>query len=84
MDGNSRTDLDGLFWFYAVSEKQILKTRQSRYSFLVSYPVIVKLISGSLLLLVLSLYELNSVIVLALWHFGFYKSNRIYIYSEDE
>ena len=25
MDGNSRTDLDGLFWFYTVSEKQILK-----------------------------------------------------------
>jgi len=67
----------GLIWmacfgFYTVSEKQILKTRQSRYSFLVSYPVIVKLISGSLLLLVLSLLRTqfsSCISFMALWVF---------------
>ncbi len=50
----------GLLWlscfgFYAVSEKQIVKTRKSRYAFLANFPTYTKFAAGIFLFVVMFL-----------------------------
>ncbi|EPF75429.1 hypothetical protein [Acinetobacter indicus] len=65
----------GLLWlsclgFYTVSEKQIIKTRTSRYALLSVFPVLVKLTSGTILcmvMLLLSTQFSESISFVSLW-----------------
>lgn len=65
----------GLIWlaclgFYFVSERQVSKTRQSRYALLAAYPFSIKILaSGSLLsaMLLISTEWSDSVSFVALW-----------------
>lgn len=65
----------GLIWlacfgFYTVSEKQIIKTRTSRYALLATFPVLVQVTSGAILcmvMLLLSTQLSESISFVALW-----------------
>jgi hypothetical protein len=65
----------GLLWlscfgFYAVSEKQIVKTRKSRYTFLANFPNHTKLAAGIFLFVAMFLLRTQfsySISFVALW-----------------
>lgn len=65
----------GLLWlscfgFYALSEKQIVKIRKSRYAFLTNFPTHAKFAAGSFLLLSMFLLRTqfsSSISFVALW-----------------
>lgn len=67
----------GLLWlscfgFYAVSEKQIVKTRKSRYAFLANFPNYTKLAAGIFLFVAMVLLRTqfsSSISFVALWVF---------------
>ena len=67
----------GLIWLacfglYAVSNKHIARTKQSRYAHLATYPNLVKAAAGSILLLAMFLLRIlfsNSISFVALWIF---------------
>jgi hypothetical protein len=67
----------GLLWlscfgFYAVSEKQIVKTRKSRYAFLANFPNHTKLAAGIFLFVAMVLLRTqfsSSISFVALWVF---------------
>lgn len=67
----------GLLWlscfgFYAVSAKQILKTRKSRYAFLANFPTYTKFAAGIFLFVVMVLLRTRfsySISFVALWVF---------------
>ncbi len=61
-----------LFLFYAVSEKQFVKTQKSRYSFLATYPKYTKFATGCFLfvaMLLLCTQFSPSISFVALWVF---------------
>ena len=67
----------GLVWlscfgFYAVSAKQILKTRKSRYAFLANFPTHTKFVAGIFLFVAMFLLRTqfsSSISFVALWIF---------------
>lgn len=67
----------GLLWlscfgFYAVSAKQILKTRKSRYAFLANFPTYTKFTAGIFLFVAMFLLRTqfsSSISFVALWIF---------------
>lgn len=67
----------GLLWlscfgFYAVSTKQILKTRKSRYAFLANFPTYTKFAAGIFLFVAMVLLRTRfsySISFVALWVF---------------
>lgn len=60
------------FGFYTVSEKQILKTRKSRYTFLADFPTHTKFVAGIFLFVAMFLLRTqfsSSISFVALWIF---------------
>ncbi|MFV5405366.1 MULTISPECIES: hypothetical protein [unclassified Acinetobacter] len=58
------------FFFHAVSEKQIVKTQKSRYSFLTNFPTHTKFAASSFLLISMFLLRTqfsSSISFVALW-----------------